>query len=89
MKKMRYSLTIWFSLLIPAVAWFSIWMNNGIMPMFLQWNGPLLITVGLIMLRLRTSDAIVSHIDRKRKTIEQPSHNVCDDDDVCGTNSLS
>lgn len=57
--------------------------------MFLQWNGPLLITIGLILLRLRTNDAIVSHIGRKRKTIEQPSRNVCGNDDACGTNSLS
>lgn len=87
MKKMRYSLTIWFALAIPVFGWFSIWVNNGIMPIFLQWNGPLLITIGIILLRLRTSDAICSQLGRKHQVSDQDVHDAYRDD-ICGTSSL-
>ena len=57
-KRLRCSKTVWFALLLPPVSWLIQWKNGGILPVSVQTWGPLLVTIGMILLRLATGDYV-------------------------------
>lgn len=74
-KKARRSLTVWFALSVTPVTWFMIWWNNGMIPVTLQWIGPPIMTICVILLRLRTDEPIY-HYKCKREITHQDGKDV-------------
>ena len=56
MKPLTRSKTIWSALLLPLVGWLIQRTNGGELPLILQSTGPLIVAVGIILLRLATTE---------------------------------
>lgn len=65
MKKLRRSKTLWYALLLPILGWLVQWKNGGTLPIDLQTYGPLLIAVGIILLRLTTGEPTCRAFERR------------------------
>ena len=49
--------TTWAAISLPIVGWAIQWKSGGMLPMFVQTWGPLLVGIGVILLRRGTSSA--------------------------------
>lgn len=57
MKKILQCKTTRAAVILPFVGWFIQWYNGGMLPMFVQTWGPMLVAVGVILFRRVTSEA--------------------------------
>ena len=64
MKKIRKSKTFWAALVLPLVGWAIQYKNGGVLPLEVQTYGPLLVSIGFILLRTCTGDAVLPAYDR-------------------------
>lgn len=65
MKRLWRSRTIWSAVTLPVVGWVIQWRNGGTLPVFVQTCGPLLVCVGIVLLRMGTNQGCLC--GRKRK----------------------
>lgn len=66
MKSTMASKTIWAAIALPITGWGIQHWNGGMLPMFVQTWGPLVVAVGFALLRCSTTEACrICDISRK------------------------